>query len=284
MVLMLDLGRPERLVVAATHYNFKSVFAWNVFLYSGMFAAVMVYLWMHLEKRMNRYAKPAGIAALIWRFVLTTGTGAIFAFLVARQAYASAVLPPLFIVLSLAWGMAVFVLVRSAYGGGASDDLLRRMKNLLGVLVALALYFTAVYHMTNLYFARQREFERFILLDGGAYPWLFWGGFVLAGSIAPMVLVWRGGATSGSLNLAAALTLVGAFAFLYVFIIGGQAFPLEIFPGYEVTSTWRDGAIATYAPSLPEVLLGIGGVAAAFVITLVGAQVLDIVPAETAAH
>jgi molybdopterin-containing oxidoreductase family membrane subunit len=249
-----------------------------------MFAAVAVYLWMHLEKRMNRYAKPAGIAALIWRFVLTTGTGSIFAFLVARQAYASAVLPPLFIVLSLAWGMAVFVLVRSAYGGGASDDLLRRMKNLLGVLVALALYFTAVYHMTNLYFARQWEFERFILLDGGAYPWLFWGGFVLAGSIAPMVLVWRGGATSGSLNLAAALTLVGAFAFLYVFIIGGQAFPLEIFPGYEVTSTWRDGAIATYAPSLPEVLLGIGGVAAAFVITLVGAQVLDIVPAETAAH
>ena len=30
-VLMLDLGRPERVVVAATHYNFRSVFAWNVF-------------------------------------------------------------------------------------------------------------------------------------------------------------------------------------------------------------------------------------------------------------
>ena len=36
MVLMLDLGRPDRVIVAATHYNFKSVFAWNVFLYSGM--------------------------------------------------------------------------------------------------------------------------------------------------------------------------------------------------------------------------------------------------------
>jgi molybdopterin-containing oxidoreductase family membrane subunit len=284
MVLMLDLGRPERLVVAATHYNFKSVFAWNVFLYSGMFAIVVVYLWMHLERRMNRFARPAGVAALVWRFVLTTGTGAIFAFLVARQAYASAVLPPLFIVLSLAWGMAVFVLVRSVYGGAASADLLRRMKNLLGVLVALALYFSAVYHLTNLYFARQWEFERFILLEGGVYPLLFWAGFVLAGSIAPMVLVWRAGATSGSLNLAAALTLVGAFAFLYVFIIGGQAFPLEIFPGYEVTSSFRDGAVASYAPSLPEVLLGIGGVAAAFVITLIGAQVLDIVPAESAAH
>ena len=36
MVLMLDLGRPDRVIVAATHYNFTSVFAWNVFLYSGM--------------------------------------------------------------------------------------------------------------------------------------------------------------------------------------------------------------------------------------------------------
>ena len=35
-VLMLDLGRPERVVVAATHYNFRSVFAWNVFLYLSL--------------------------------------------------------------------------------------------------------------------------------------------------------------------------------------------------------------------------------------------------------
>ena len=39
MVLMLDLGRPERLIVATTHYNFKSIFAWNVFLYTGMVAS-----------------------------------------------------------------------------------------------------------------------------------------------------------------------------------------------------------------------------------------------------
>lgn len=277
MVLMLDLGRPERIVVAATHYNFKSVFAWNVFLYSGMFAAVLLYLWMQMEKRMNRYAKPAGIAALVWRFVLTTGTGAIFAFLVARQAYASAVLPPLFIALSLVWGMAVFVLVQAACGG-AGEELLRRMRNLLGILVALALYLTAVYHLTNLYFARQVEFERFILLDGGVYPWLFWVGYALAGSVAPMALVWRPGAGAGSLRLAAALTLAGAFAWLYVFIIGGQAFPLEIFPGYEVTSSFRDGQIAPYAPSLPEVLLGLGGTAAAFLIALIGVQVLDFMP------
>ena len=279
MVLMLDLGRPDRVVVAATHINLTSVFAWNVFLYTGMFALAALYLWMQMEKRMNRYARPAGIAAFVWRFVLTTGTGCIFAFLVARQAYASAVLPPLFIALSLAWGMAVFVLVQAACGG-AGEDLQRRMRNLLGILIALVLYLTAVYHLTNLYFARQTEFVRFILLDGGVYPLLFWGGYVLAGSLVPMWLVWRQGAGMGSLRAAAALTVVGAFAALYVFILGGQAFPLEIFPGFDETSSFRDGAIAGYVPSLLEVLLGLGGVAAAYLITLVGIQVLDFLPGE----
>ncbi|MDP2057693.1 MAG: NrfD/PsrC family molybdoenzyme membrane anchor subunit, partial [Thiobacillus sp.] len=35
LVLVLDLGRSDRLIVAMTHFNFKSMFTWNVFLYSG---------------------------------------------------------------------------------------------------------------------------------------------------------------------------------------------------------------------------------------------------------
>ena len=49
-----------------------------------------------------------------WVCVLTTGTGSIFGFLVARQAYQSAVLAPLFIVLSFGWGLAVFLIVQAA--------------------------------------------------------------------------------------------------------------------------------------------------------------------------
>ena len=40
----------------------------------------------------------------------------------------------------------------------------RRMARLLGVFVAASLYLVAVYHLTNLYFARQGAFEAFILL------------------------------------------------------------------------------------------------------------------------
>lgn len=287
MVLTLDLGRPERVTVAATTYNFTSMFAWNMFLYSGLTAIVLVYLWSMMEGRMHRLARPAGFAVLLMRLVLTTGTGAIFAFLVARQAYASAVLPPLFVVLSLAWGLAVFLIVQSALNAAraatAHPEVLRRMRNLLGIFIAAALYLVATYHLTNLYFARQGAFERFVLVDGGVFPLLFWIGYVLAGSVLPMLLVWLPRFGSARAVLAASVLVVsGGFALLFVFIIGGQAFPLEIFPGYEATSSFGDGAIASYTPSLWELLLGCGGLAAAYLITLVGLRVFDFVPREDA--
>ena len=172
------------------------MFAWNVFLYSGMFAIVAIYLWTMFERRFNHYTKAAGIAALVWRFVLTTGTGSIFGFLVARQAYQSALLAPLFIVLSFGWGLAVFLIVQSAMfawnGRRPPDAVQRRLARLLGVFVAAALYLVAVYHLTNLYFARQGAFEAFILLGRRRrLPALFWLGYVVVGSLLPLALLFH---------------------------------------------------------------------------------------------
>ena len=45
-VLVLDLGRPDRLIVAMTKLNLKSIFAWNQLLYNGFFVIVGIYVWM----------------------------------------------------------------------------------------------------------------------------------------------------------------------------------------------------------------------------------------------
>ena len=291
MVLMLDLGRPDRVIVAATHYNFRSVFAWNVFLYSGLAAIVVVYLWTMLQPGMDRWSKPAGIAALVWRFVLTTGTGSIFGFLVAREAYRSALLAPLFILFSLAWGLALFLLVQSvlqARGAVAVPHEVRhRMARLLAIFVAACLYLVAVQHMTHGYEAGRGGFQAFLLLGrgGGApYALLFWLGYVLLGSLAPLLLLFHPRLRSErGVTLASALVVLGAFAWLYAFIVGGQAYPLEIFPGHEVRSSFGDGVVARYVPSLPEVLLGIGGVGAAFLVTLVGMHLFDMKPRDAQA-
>ncbi|MEW6706561.1 MAG: NrfD/PsrC family molybdoenzyme membrane anchor subunit, partial [Pseudomonadota bacterium] len=119
-VLLLDLGRPDRLIVAMTHYNFRSIFAWNVFLYTGFLALAAAYLWTMLERRMNVHSARVGLAAFAWRIALTTGTGSIFGFLVARHSFDSALLAPAFVVLSLSYGTALYavaLLAGCAAGG-----------------------------------------------------------------------------------------------------------------------------------------------------------------------
>ncbi len=287
-VLVLDLGRPDRLIVAMTYYNFKSIFAWNIFLYIGFFAIVALYLWTMFERRMNGYTRRAGLLAFLWRLVLTTGTGSIFGFLVAREAYDSALLAPLFIVMSFSFGTAVFVLVLMAAcrwsGRALGDAVLRRLGRLLGVFVAAVLYFVAVYHLTSLYIARQHDVERFILLEGGVYTALFWIGQVLVGGVIPLVLLFAPGASRarGALAAAAACVIAGGLAQIYVIIIGGQAYPQLMFPGKEVASSFFDGVVASYVPSLPEVALGVGGVGLALALTVVGLKLLPFLPRSLA--
>ena len=287
-VLVLDLGRPERLIVAMTHYNFKSIFAWNIFLYIGFFAIVALYLWTLFERRMNGYTRRAGVLAFLWRLVLTTGTGSIFGFLVGREPYNSALLAPMFIIMSFSFGLAIFVLVLMAAcrgsGRALGDVVLNRLKNLLGVFVAAVLYFVVVYHLTNLYIARQHEVERFVLWDGGIYPALFWLGQILIGSILPLVLLFNSAVSRSRRAIAAAAVCVilGGLVQLYVLIIGGQAYPQLMFPEKEVTSSFFDGVVAAYAPSLPEVMLGVGGMALALALTAVAVKVLPFLPQSLA--
>lgn len=283
-VLMLDLGRPDRLIVAMTHFNFKSIFALNIFLYSGFMGFVIAYLWTMMEQRMNRYTPLAGLFAFVWRMALTTGTGSIFGFLVARQAYDSALLAPLFIALSLSYGLAVFLLVLmlACQGSGRplGDAMLTRFARLQVIFISAGLYFVVVYHLTNLYFTKHHDFERFILLEGGVHTALFWLGQVLLGSVLPLALLLHPRIGQMRLRIAASVMLVvgGGFAQMYVTIIGGQAFPLVLFPGRQVSSSFFDGVVSPYSPSLPEWLLGFGGIAIAGLIVTLALKFLGFLP------
>ncbi len=288
-VLVLDLGRPDRLIVAMTYYNFKSIFAWNIFLYIGFFAIVVVYLWMMMERRMNDYSKPVGVFAFVWRLILTTGTGSIFGFLVARSAYDTAVLAPMFIVFSFAYGLAIFLLVLMAAmawtGRAFGDAVFARLRNLLGVFVAAALYFVAVYHLTNLYITERHGIEAFILRDGGVYTGLFWLGQVVVGGILPLGILFSAklGKSRALVALAAVLVVLGGLAQMYVTIIGGQAYPMPLFADKDILeSSFFDGQIAEYTPSLWEMALGLGGIGIALIATVLAVKILPFLPQSLA--
>ncbi len=161
------------------------------------------------------------------------------------------------------------------------DAIVYRLKNLLGVFIAAVLYFVFVYHFSNLYATEHHGVERFILLDGGIYTKLFWIVQILIGSLLPLAMVYHPtiGKSRPAIATACVLVIIGGIAQLYVLLIGGQAYPLDIFPGYEIVSTtFYEGVINSYSPSIWEITLGMGGVAVALLVVTVAIRVLRFLP------
>tara|TARA_B100000949_G_C14265441_1_gene444752 strand:+ start:110 stop:1285 length:1176 start_codon:yes stop_codon:yes gene_type:complete len=286
LILVLDLGRPDRLIVAMTTYNFKSIFAWNIFLYSGFFLVLLIYIWTMLDFEVKGYSKSMGIFAFVWRIILTTGTGSIFGFLVAREAYATAILAPLFIVMSLLYGVAVYYSYHSSIcwlnKTQISENMLANFKKLMVIFLFTNLYFLILYHLTNMYISKHLDYEIFLLASGGIYTILFWVGQVIIGILLPLILLLFGKSNSSlSLLITSKIILLGGLFAVAVIIIGGQAYPLTIFPDHQIVeSTFYDNVIHSYIPSIYELGLGIGGLTLASLIVLIGIANFKFIPKD----
>jgi molybdopterin-containing oxidoreductase family membrane subunit len=88
--------------------------------------------------------------------------------------------------------------------------------------------------------------------------------------------------TRGGTTMASILVILGGLVQVFVIIVGGQAYPLVLFPGMEVTSSFADGAVAQYWPSWYEIGLGIGGAAFALLAVALAVRVLPFLPASLA--
>jgi molybdopterin-containing oxidoreductase family membrane subunit len=232
-----------------------------------------------------------GILAFTWRLILTIGTGSIFGFIVFWQAFDSAILAPMFIVMSFAYGLAIYLLVLmftfAQDHRQLGDKLVKRLKNLLGLFIIGMLFFTAVYHLTKLYGTKYHGVEYFLLVDGGVYTLTFWLGHILIGILLPLALMFcpRFSPSRTALAVACGLVVVGGLATMYTIIIGGQAYQLEMFPGMTVINEGYGEAVAKYAkycPTVPEFLLGIGGIGVALLATAIGIRVLKFLPESLA--
>jgi molybdopterin-containing oxidoreductase family membrane subunit len=109
---------------------------------------------------------------------------------------------------------------------------------------------------------------------------VFWAGQVLVGSVLPLVILAAPGfgRRRAAITIASTLFLIGGLAQMYVVTIGGQAYPLNLFPGMEVTSSFQDGQVASYRASWPEVLLGLSGLSIAMLVIGIAFKLLPFLP------
>ena len=121
-------------------------------------------------------------------------------------------------------------------------------------------------------------------MEGGIYTTIFWVGEVIIGGLIPLALIYAPGVKNcrTTLGLICTMIIIGGMAKIYTILIAGQAYPLEIFPGYEVSSSFYDGVVSSYTPSLPEILLGLGGMAMTLFIVAFALKVLRFLPVSLA--
>jgi len=207
----------------------------------------------------GRPEKDSGRALVEPEQALATGAGSIFGFLIARAFNDAAIMAPLFIAASFLYGLSVTVAVliartRETREELMDDEMIAKFSGPLLVFASSVLFLTAVQHLAKFHSAEH---------GGGAGPLVFWLGQIGAGTLAPVAILLMRPIRRRGLMLVSIPFLVGGRR---QSSIGGQAWPLAIFPGCEVSSAFFAGQIARRGPTVREASLGASDVALAMLL------------------
>jgi molybdopterin-containing oxidoreductase family membrane subunit len=281
--IVLDWGRPDRLIVPFLYFNPRSMFSLNGILYSTYIGICFLYLWaMFAEK--EKIVSILGGIAVFWAVLVHSGTGAIFGFVGARELYHSPLLPPSFIAAALSSGTALMILVMAAtfkFSGRHLDDaLIQKLGKYLAVFIAIVAYFIFIENVSRSYIPEYYEAQRFLLLDGNKYTWIFWLGLVGCGIVIPFLILMMPGKGKSIpwILIACVLVIGGVLAERYIIVVPGQVLPLDIFPGMEISSEFQDGIIAEYSISCVEALQALGITAFIFLLYVLGLKFFELLP------
>lgn len=283
--IILDWGRPDRVILPFLYLNPRSIFSWNGFLYSSYILICIVYLWAMFTGR-DRWIKPMGILAVIWAVGVHSGTGAIFGFINARELYHSPLASPTFVTAALSSGTALMILILvstfKATGRYLDDRLIIGLAKLLGPFILVVLYFVIVEYVVRLYTPSTCEPTSFVLFGGNAYTYIFWVGLIFLGSIVPCIILFNP-ITKNSIcwiMFASLLVIMGVFCERLIFVLPGQVFPLNLFPDMEITSSFMDGVITWYHVSLAEIAQGVGILSIVAILYVIGLKLFALLPTE----
>ncbi|MDH4182892.1 MAG: polysulfide reductase NrfD [Nitrospinota bacterium] len=263
MAIILDWGRPDRILVPFFHFQPRSMFSLNAILYNTYMAIGFLYL-VALFQENDLWSKRLGLAAVIIAVGVHSGTGAIFGFVYVRELYNSPLLPPSFIAAALSSGTALMIIILhhtfGATGRPFDQRYITGLGRLMGLFILVVLYFIFIENVTRSYAPKNYEAASFLLLHGGKYTFYFWGGLILMGLVVPAALALNSvtGSSVRWILAAAWMQLIGVLMERYLIVIPAQILPLELLPGMEITSDFMDGQYAHYSVSLVEWMYALG--------------------------
>ena len=280
--IAIDLGRPEkfwRLFMFFYMNNMSSMFAINSVLYGGYFVISLLYLGIILSSK-PAVAKIMGTVAVCWAVLVHMGTGAIFGFIAAREAWVSPIKPLEFLAAALTSGLALLIvasiLTMRFSGRNVKKEMIASLGRLLSVFIIILLVLITVDKLTHLY-SPDRGATVYML--AGHYSWIFWGFQIGMGAVIPLAILFnpRLNKTIRWVALAAASVVIGVFFERYYLVIPGAAYPMHYYPG-KIEGVW--GALGSFPLTPVEMILSIGIIALLGLVFMLGLKYLELLPAK----
>jgi Ni/Fe-hydrogenase subunit HybB-like protein len=282
--ILVDLGRPDRILNVIRHGRYQSPLLWDATSISAYLSASLTYLYLPmipdiaiLRDRLGKWKLFYSVLALGW-----TGTEqqqkvlnraiAIMAVLVIPVAVSvhsvvsfvfsmtlqpmwhSTIFGPYFVVGAIFSGIAALIVAmlvfRKAYGleHYLKPIHFRYLGQLLLIMSLLWFYFTFAEYLTGYYGAEPEEMKVFWAKFSGPF-WPFFWGMVLCNLFIPLAcLVRLGHHTVGKVLIASLSIIVGMWLERFIIVVPTLSFPRLPFPQTFYYPTWVE--LGEFAGSL----------------------------------
>ena len=197
IIVLLDLGHPERFWHVLVYADFGSMITWMVWLHSAylLLLTAELGLVLFLPDRSDTVLKYLSYLGLPMGLALIIVSGSIFGVVAARPLWNTSSLPLMFLISSLAAGSGLLTLLVVVFWPNKQDpdyrDIIQRLSRLTSILLASGVFAAGVIGFTILYQGTGNPIraEGINLILTGPYAWSFWIVHILLGVLIPLALM-----------------------------------------------------------------------------------------------
>jgi molybdopterin-containing oxidoreductase family membrane subunit len=240
----------------------------------------------------HRHARTAGILGIIAAVTAHSNLGAVFGLSHARPYWYGPFLPIYFIASALLCGAALLILVvyledwftNDRKLRAANEPLIAGLGKLLTLFLFVVLFFTAWKIIAGVAGEHHHKFEVTMAMLSGPLFFSFWFFETFLAFVVPLtILLGAKRRQPGWIAMAAALPMLAVFVMRYNFVVAGQMFSLKPVVGlrdevirYGPPFKGSAAGFLPYTPSLIEVAIVVGAIAAAILLFVVGTRMLKL--------
>lgn len=309
--VLMDLGRPERLMNAIIYWNVTSILAWEIHFYLVYIGLLCVELYIAMREDLVRVAKTntvkGKVARLItfknatindytkkrdhkWMKILGIigiplaiigvhgGTGTLFAVVQARAGWNTALFPIIFVVSAMVSGtallVAIYIIKRKAQKKPIDMKMVQSLAKLMVAFLLIDLGLQFFEYLVAWYGLDYGNLNTLNTMLTSEFAWSFWIVQMFLGAVVPIFIVFHKKLSQSvtALLIAAILIVIGIIGVRFNIVVPSLAVPL--FPELP----WGN-----YYPTAKEWLVSVGIVSMGLLIYTFGEKLLPIDDEETLA-